>query len=427
MVSDLGFVSPATGARRHALFIASPGIYLACLGLPLPLLADEATLRAELEELRTRYEAQQNALMILERRLRQLEARPAMAAASPPPQPHAGSQAQAGSTSYGSQQRESTRPAQSVSAVYDEASGFFGEGTFSLEPSFTYTHYDTRQLFLNGFLALDAIFLGDIGIDQINSDMFTFDLTARYNWRDRWQFELTVPMIYRESSYESAGSGGSSTTVSETSVSSDPMLGDIGFGISYKLVEEAPGIPDVVTSLRVRAPTGKEPYGIKLREDPNNDNLATPEELPSGNGVWSLTPGISLVKTVDPAVLFANFAYTYNFEESFSDISSQEGVRQPGDVKLGNYFQYGLGVAFALNERMSLSTSFNQLVSRKSKIRADGQPWQTLVGSDANAGYFNLGMTFAASEDLTIVPNLAIGLTPDAPDFSFSLKFPYYF
>jgi hypothetical protein len=49
------------------------------------------------------------------------------------------------------------------------------------------------------------------------------------------------------------------------------------------------------------------------------------------------------------------------------------------------------------------------------------------VGSDANAAYFNIGMTYAASDDLTVVPNLSIGLTPDAPDFSFSIKFPYYF
>jgi hypothetical protein len=25
------------------------------------------------------------------------------------------------------------------------------------------------------------------------------------------------------------------------------------------------------------------------------------------------------------------------------------------------------------------------------------------------------------------VPNLSIGISPDAPDFSFSVKFPYYF
>lgn len=32
-----------------------------------------------------------------------------------------------------------------------------------------------------------------------------------------------------------------------------------------------------------------------------------------------------------------------------------------------------------------------------------------------------------AQRVVTIVPNLAIGMTDDAPDFTFSLKFPYYF
>jgi hypothetical protein len=66
-------------------------------------------------------------------------------------------------------------------------------------------------------------------------------------------------------------------------------------------------------------------------------------------------------------------------------------------------------------------------VQRKSKLKPDGGDWQSVVSSDANAGYFNVGMTIAATDNLTIVPNLAIGITPDAPSFSFSLKFPYYF
>ena len=53
--------------------------------------------------------------------------------------------------------------------------------------------------------------------------------------------------------------------------------------------------------------------------------------------------------------------------------------------------------------------------------------YQVLLPTLANAGYFNIGMTVAASDNLTIVPNLSIGLTDDAPDFTFSLKFPYYF
>lgn len=384
--------------------------------------ADTQELREQLETLRARYDQQQRALMVLEQRLLQLEASPQGRQAG------TSSTAQTASGSgYGVALVEDGQPAPSVENIYQEASGFFGGGTFSLEPGITYSHYDSRQLLLNGFLALDAIFLGNLGVDQINSDTFTLDLTGRYNLRQRWQFDLNVPVVYRETTYESAGAGGSTSLVSEETVTGDPRLGDISLGVSYKFLDEAPGVPDAVFSLRVRAPTGDDPYGIKIVPVPGNNNLNVPEDLPTGNGVWSITPGISLVKTVDPAVLFGSLSYTYNLDESFSDISPQQGVKVPGKVSLGNWFQFGIGTAFALNERMSMSFSFTELISQKSELKPEGQNWQTVSGSDANAAYFNIGMTFAASDKLTVVPNLAIGLTPDAPDFSFSLKFPYYF
>jgi hypothetical protein len=385
----------------------------------------------ELQVLKERYAAQQNALVILEQRLRQVEGRGPMPSRAPAGQQAAGAQvAASGATAnsgYGTALKDSSEPPASVENIYQEASGFFGSGTFSLEPGLTYSHYDSRQLFLNGFLALDAIFLGNLGIDQINADTFTFDLTGRYNWARRWQLDVNTPWIYRETTYQSAGAGGSTAEFSEQTVSGDPRLGDVSLGVSYKFLDEAPGRPDAVFSLRVKAPTGVEPYGIKLDTVPGNNNLSVPDDLPTGNGVWSVTPGIALVKTMDPAVVFGNFSYTYNMEESFSDISPERGIKVPGKVDLGNWFQFGLGVAFALNERASLSMSFSELISQKSRVKPNGQNWQSVSGSDANAAYFNIGMTFAPSNNLTVVPNLSIGLTPDAPDFSFSIKFPYYF
>lgn len=387
--------------------------------------ADVRALQQELLELRQRYDEQQKALMVLEQRVREVEAQPAV----PQPQrlarsPSSTSQPASG---YGESLREDQTPARSVENIYDKASGFFGEGTFSLETGLTYSHYDTRQLGLNGLLLLDAIFLGNINVDQINSDNYTLDMTGRYNLGNRWQFDLNVPVVYRESTYESAGAGGSTQQISSETVTGDPRIGDVSVGVSYKFLDEGAGIPDAVFSLRVKAPTGEDPYGIKLVQSPNNDNLSVPVDLPTGNGVWSITPGISVVKTVDPAVLFGNLSYTYNLEESFDDISPTQNQKVGGKVRLGNWFQYGLGMAFALNERMSLSFSYSQLISQKSKIKPDGGDWQTVSSSDANAAYFNIGMTYALSDKLTMVPNLSIGLTPDSPDFSFSLKFPYYF
>ena len=396
-------------------------------------------LKQELQALKQRYEQQQQALMVLEQRVRQVEDQPAAqqpkrlvrSPASKPSQPAGSGQtvAAAGGTgaSYGESLKDDSAPAQSVSNLYDEASGFFGGGKFSLETGITYARYDTKQLLLNGFLALDSIFLGNINLDRIKSDTWTLDLTARYNWNQRWQFDVNVPMVYRESTFQSGGAGGSGAALSDQTVTRDPTLGDVNFGLAYKFMDESEYAPDAVVTLRVKAPTGKDPYGIKFRTDPGNDSLSYPEALPTGNGVWSISPGISLVKTYDPAVLFGSLSYTYNLEDSFSDISSTEGQKVPGKIKLGDSFQIGAGVAFALNEKMSMSFSVTDVIQRRSKTKADGEDWTTVTGSDANAAYFNVGMTLAATDKLTIVPNLSIGLTDDAPDFTFSLKFPYYF
>ncbi|MGX5217243.1 transporter [Pseudomonas segetis] len=391
--------------------------------------AEVDALKQQLEQLKQHYDAQQKALMVLEQRLKQVESQPVQKPLLRPIPPTGRSEtvAKSGEAGYGTSLQDDAAPARSVENIYNEASGFFGTGTFSFETGLTYSHYDSRQLFLNGFLALDTIFLGNIGVDQINSDTLTLDLTGRYNWRDRWQFDLNVPVVYRETTFESAGAGGASTSISEETVTRNPEIGDISAGIAYKFMTETESRPDAVVSLRVKAPTGKDPYGIKLQQVPGNDNLTVPEELPTGNGVWSITPGISLVKTVDPAVLFGNLSYTYNLEEDYSDISSTRGVKQPGTVQLGNWFQFGLGMAFALNERMSLSMSYSQLLSQKSKVKAEGQSFTSVPSSDANAAYYNIGMTYAVDENLSIVPNLSIGLTPDAPDFTFSIRFPYYF
>ena len=193
-------------------------------------------LKQELMELKSRYEAQQKALMVLEQRVKQVEEAPATPAPkrllkSPAEQPQGGQTVAAGApgttgSSYGQSLKEDSEPAQSVSNLYDEASGFFGGGKFSVETGLTYTHFDTRALVLNGFLALDSIFLGNINLDRIKADNWTLDLTARYNLAQRWQFDVNVPVVYRESTYSSGGAGGAGPTTSEATVTPAPAHGD---------------------------------------------------------------------------------------------------------------------------------------------------------------------------------------------------------
>src|SRR3546814_7044155 len=70
-------------------------------------------------------------------------------------------------------------------------------------------------------------------------------------------------------------------------------------------------------------------------------------------------------------VVFGSLTYFYNFSQHFRDIDEALG-NQPGSTKIGDAIQYGAGVAFALNERSSLSLSFTQRFGERTTIRRDG-------------------------------------------------------
>ena len=139
-----------------------------------------------------------------------------------------------------------------------------------------------------------------------------------------------------------------------------------------------------------------------------------------------------MLKTIDPMVVFASVNYFYNFDEHFDDVSELSDLttalgRVPGRVKIGNAIQFGAGVAFALNEKSSLSFSFSERIVSRSKIQRDGALEQTVVGSHANIGVLNLGATFALSDRLALLTNIGAGLTRDAPGLTVSLRLPYRF
>lgn len=313
--------------------------------------------------------------------------------------------------------------AQSVENIYQQEGVLF-TNKFTFELGLTYARFDRRQLTLSGFLALDAIFLGTISVDQVKSDIFTIDSTARWGITDRLQVDVNLPAVFRSSNFISAGAGGSSTAPSEArSKASD--IGDASVGVYYQLSPETTTSPDLVVNFRLKAPTGVEPYGIKVfQPDPANSNLQIPRSLPTGSGLWAFSFGASVLRTLDPAITFANLQYTHNRAGSFDDISTVEGTVQPGEVDLGNSIQWGFGIAFALNEISSLSFSFSDLIVQAARTRAAGAEWTKIVGSDANAATFNIGFTRSFNPVSSMIASLGIGLTPDAPDFSFSLRFP---
>lgn len=407
--------------------------------------ADVRALLAELEALKGSYAQEVRRLRELDMRVQALQARvdgktlplqpaPSAVASSASPAPVATPSAAASPASadgYASSPAEAAEAKEaskrSVDDVKQQVAAVF-DRRLTLENAVTYNRYDRKQLTLTGFLALDAIFLGNIAIENVESDTLTYNFAARYGLNPRLTLNLDVPYIARKTVYQKGGAGGSAGAVAQEDTFGHGF-GDVTVSGNYRMFMESPRWPETVLTLGVTAPTGREPYGISWevleRDDDGFIRFAVPEEEPTGNGVWQTNVGVSVVKTADPAILFGNFGYIHSFRNSFDDLDNNPETVNPGDVQLGRSFYFGAGVAFAFNERTSLSISYSDKLSARARTRYDGQEWTKIIGSDANAGMFNLGVTYALNQHTTLVSSLGIGLTPDAPDFSLVFKVPY--
>ncbi len=289
-----------------------------------------------------------------------------------------------------------------------------------------YSRFSDARINLDGFLALDAIFLGTISIDEVDADIFTSEATLRYGVSDKLFLDASAPFLYRTSTFRSGGAGGAANTPVEATVS-DGGLGDMSVGASYQLLAETLRRPNVVLSGRVKVPTGQEPFGIDFVEVVGSEgNLQVPEKLATGSGVYGASLGVSVLKSLDPLVVFGSVNYFRNFERNFGDIDESPGP-QPGRVDVGDAVQLGAGLAFALNDRSSISMSYSQRVVGRSRVRLDGQDWQRIVGSQANVALVNLGATFSLGQQLSLVSTVGIGLTDDSPDMVVGLRLPYRF
>ena len=333
-----------------------------------------------------------------------------------------------GSPTVGETQKsaEPTRTQAEEAVVQREHAPLF-DHRLTLDWGISDTYYDRRQLQLSGFLALDAIFLGNINLGQTKSHQITADLDTRYGLTDRMSVDVDVPYVYRRSNFIVGGAGGSASTLSDATVSSHD-IGDVNFGIYYQFLKETNNIPDVVGSLRVKTDTGTSPFGIKVQQiTPDNTNLVAPSKLPTGTGFWNVTAGLSVLKTYDPVVLFGSFSYTYNISRSFADISSVIGQVEPAEVKLGDIIQFGGGVALAFSDKDSASISYTMAIEPQSKTKTPGGSWTGVPGSETTASVLNFGLNHVVNKHLTINGAVSVGLTPDAPNFVVGVRFPYTF
>ena len=268
----------------------------------------------------------------------------------------------------------------------DKGGVLLPKGKLQIEPSITYTHVSNNRVALSGFSVFDVVFIGEIRSDDVNRDIITPALNARYGLAKNLQAEMDLPTQYR---HEETLSGPIDNRTAGSSA--DSGFGDMSGGLYYQFAHQDGMRPNMIALMKLKAPTGRAPLGSEA---------------------WGLKGGLVMVKNSDPVVLFSNFGYTLNFP---GDVN---GLR----VDQGDAFEYSAGLAYALNYNLALNGSFEQIFI--GQTRAAGS---SVTGSRLVVANFKTGLTYAFTKSLSMDVSVGTGLTEDSPDLSVSLSFPYSF
>jgi hypothetical protein len=140
---------------------------------------------------------------------------------------------------------------------------------------------------------------------------------------------------------------GQRQTTELTSVVSNELkgLGDIRFGLKYRIVKESAGIPDVVIGASASAPTGRPPYLAPIPGVVVAGDTRDPLNVQIGTGHWMLTGSATAFKSYDPLLLYTTVNYTHLIPATYFGVHIV-----PGDI-----WELNSGLGFSVNDTNTLS------------------------------------------------------------------------
>lgn len=323
----------------------------------------------------------------------------------------------------GEERREEKRKAASAQRVAEVERGgsLLPAYRFVVEPFFEYDHVSGQNVSISGFTVFQAILIGLVQVEKLKRDIYIPGVTLRFGLKNS-EFNLRIPYFFREDKVIFPNAP--NTALQETHIS-DNALGDLELYYYYHLLREGywkPWIPDTILRFGVRFPTGKDPYSLR-REPLVPGGVPVPVEFPTGTGHWGMSFGSTFVKSVDPAVIFFNIAYFYNFARFVGE--KDVGLAEPldfGRIALGNTLEYSVGLILAIQERLSINFAFNQRLTGTAHRNGE-----RLVDTSINSMTFNIGATYMASPRWAVDFVVGIGLSQDAPDVSVLVRIPLSF
>jgi len=224
-------------------------------------------------------------------------------------------------------------------------------------------------------------------------------VAAGYSFSDNFRANVNMPFVYK---YHEIGQAESKSVTD---------IGDISLGANWQPFRTGGDIPALIFLANAIIPTGRSPYEINPRED-----------LSTGSGLYSLSLGVSGSKKLDPVVAFGGFGYTYALEESGLN-QNLSTTKTLSKVQPSGAFALNMGLGYAMSYKASIHASVAYAYILNTTYHyTDGTSSET---GTAAAASLSVGTGWKVSSKRTVTVNLGIGLTNDAPDFSFSFRIPF--
>jgi hypothetical protein len=322
-----------------------------------------------------------------------------------PPQPPAPAPAPAPATD---EERAKSQKAQDQ-ALLERGAILLRPGALQVEPGIEYSRFGSNAVQISGVTIFDAIIIGTIRVDAAERDVLTGTLRLRAGVINRVQVDATVPYVHRRDT-EILGVGTANVT---QRVISAHGIGDVEFGISGQPLIGRGWIPNILVRGSMRFPTGTNAFEIPTELVPGTVSTRRPVRPATGSGFFAVSGTVTAVLPIDPVVLFLGGGYTVSIPREFTGF---------GRISPGDQFQFFAGLNFALNERVSFNFSFvNQ---RAYSTKRDGE---TLLNTQATDARVVLGTSVGITSNINVVMNAGIGLTSQAPNFTFFVAVPVTF
>ena len=226
-----------------------------------------------------------------------------------------------------------------------------------------------------------------VGTQRVKRDSFSFGVGARIGLPYESQLELSFP--YRVVRQERVIN--SLSTISTTD-DTGQSVGDISIGLAKTLTREDGWKPDLIGRVSWNTSTGD-------RED---------NGVPLGIGFDEITASLTALKRQDPLAFTASFSYTNTLEKD--------------DIEPGDQFGLSLGTSIAASPSTSMSFTLSQSWAKKTKLDGD-----KVKGSSSNSSQFLIGFSSTVTRQALLAFSAGIGLTDDAPDYSFNVSMPVRF